>query len=371
MRSQYWLTPSVIGVAGMAYAAFTGLSLKIGDEIQPPGGVVQMKVFLTEPKPISTGKGKLALAQSVATDVENVSLISTAGDAVGAAVVHGTHVQLVCIVPSSSLGQNVDFPILTLTGRVSSTAAIGSSTQLAINPRNLVFLDPMGVPYPEEIKPGTLTIADNISITDVNPGSITVPAGGTIIIQGLNFVPTTTVLIKEANVSSIEYVSSTELHVTVSTAVTMQGREVTVTNPDGTFTTYYSFQRTTPVGKTASVLFRATLPVFANMFWNSASFALPVDSGTTYSGLALQNLQPAPVGVSVSLVAANGGTLGKRLVSLAPNTRLTKKMVELVSTPPPAGSSWLVRSNAPVQMLGLNGDDSTGIVTPILPVTAQ
>jgi hypothetical protein len=93
--------------------------------------------------------------------------------------------------------------------------------------------------------------------------------------------------------------------------------------------------------------------------------------GLLYSGLALQNLQAAPVGVSVSLVAANGSTLGKRSVSLAPNTRLTKKMVELVSTPPPAGSSWLVRSNAPVQMLGLNGDDSTGIVTPILPVSAQ
>ena len=33
---------AAILATGTAYAALTGLSLKIGDEIQPPGGMLQM-----------------------------------------------------------------------------------------------------------------------------------------------------------------------------------------------------------------------------------------------------------------------------------------------------------------------------------------
>ncbi len=325
MRTQYWLLLSFIAAAGITYAGSTPLSLKIDDEIQPPGGVVQMKLFLTEPKPISTGRGRMALAQTLATTVQGVSLLSTKGDAAGAAVVHGTGVQLVCIVPSDSLGQNSDAPLLTITGTVASTAPIGSSTALMINPKNLVLLDSMGVPYTEEIHPGSLTIANNVSITAINPGSATVPAGGTLVIQGLNFTPTTTVQIKEVHVSSVEYVSPTELDVVVRDAVNMQGQGVTVKNPDGTSATYFSFQKTTPVGQTASALLRATIPIFANLFWKTATFSLPVDAGTTYSGLAVQNLQAASAGIAVSLIASDGSTVGKRSFSLMPNTRLTMK----------------------------------------------
>ena len=371
MRSGFLAPAALATAAASAYAAFAGLSLKIGNEIQPPGGTLQMKVFLTEPKPISTGKGRMAISTTAAANIEGVSLFSTSGDAAGAAVVHGTQVQLVCIVPSTVLGSNPDFPLLTITSRVRSDAAIGSSVPLWINPANLVFLDQNGVPYPEEIKAGSLTIANNVSITDVNPGSAAVPAGGTVVIKGLDFTPGTTVQMKEVVISTVEYISPTELHVTVGTPVTMQGQEVTVTNPNGTTAVYYSFQRTTLVGRTASALFRATLPLFANMFWRSAAFVLPADAGTTYSGLAVQNLQPVAAAVRVSLIASDGSTVGKRSFSLVPNSRLVQKVVKLVPTPPPAGSHWIVQANAPVQMLGLNGDDSTGIVSPILPVSAR
>ena len=107
------------------------------------------------------------------------------------------------------------------------------------------------------------------------------------------------------------------------------------------------------------------------MSWTTAAFVLPAGVGTTYSGLAVQNLQPATATVKVSLIAADGSTLGKKVFLLATNSRLLRKMAELVAVPPPAGSYWRVQSSTPVQLLGLNGDDSTGVVTPVLPVSAH
>ncbi|MFN7992800.1 MAG: IPT/TIG domain-containing protein [Bryobacteraceae bacterium] len=371
MQRKFWL-PGILAVtAGTVWAVFAGLSLKIGNEIQPPGGMLQMKVFLTEPKPISTGKGRMAISASTAADVEDVSLYSTAGDAIGAAVVQGTRVQMVCLVPSTVLGSNPDVPLLTITSRIRKNAAIGSSIPLAINPANLVFLNQNGVPYPEEIKSGTLTIANNVSITGVNPGAATVPAGGTVVINGLNFTPTTTVSIKDANVAAVTYVSPTEMDVTLGAALAMLGSEITVTNPDGTSAIFYAFQRTTRVGQSASALFTATLPMFATASWTSATYSLPADGGTTYSGLAFQNLGATTAGVKVSLIAANRTVLGSSNLQLPVNSRIVRKVAELVSIAPPAGSYWLVQSNAPVQILGLTGDDSTGSVSPIVPLSAR
>lgn len=369
MKLQYWLPLTFMAAAGAAQSDI--LSLKIGDEMQPPGGTVQMKLFLTEPKPISTGKGKMALAQTLATDVEGVSLISAGGDAVGAAVIHGTQVRLICIVPSATFGATVDSPILTITGKVSGTASVGASNPLNINPKNLIFLDASGTPYTEEINAGTLTIDNGVSITDISPGGTVVPANGVIVIQGLNFQPNSKVQMKEVHITDVQYVSPTELDVTVRSPLNMQGQGVTVQNPDGTSATYYAFQRTTVASKTGSSLFRATYPVFAGAFWTSASFSLPVDVGTTYSGLAVANLQTGTATVTVSLVSAGGSTLGAKTFLLAPNTRRVQKAAELVAVPPPAGSYWLLQSTIPIQMLGLNGDDSTGLVTPILPFSTM
>lgn len=365
------LPVALIAVTGIAYSAFTGISLRIGDQIQPPGGVVQMQVFLTEPKPISTGRGRLAMQQSLIANIDGVSLISPSGDAAGAAVIGGTSVRLVCSVPSKTLGLVLDFPILTVTGNIRPDAAIGSTMPLSITPSNLVFLDPTGQPYPEEVKAGLLTIANNVSITDVSPGSVAIPAGAEVVIKGLNFTPTTTVKFKEVALNTTTYVSPTEIHVTVGAPVTMYGAEVTVTNPDGTQAVYYSFQRTTALGSSARALFNATLPIYENQFWTSAVYGLPVASGTKYSGITVQNLQSTPTTTTVALVSSAGSVIGSRTFSLPPNRRVTRETAEYVAGVPPAGSYWRVRSSAPIQSLGLVGDDSTGIVSPVVPASAK
>jgi hypothetical protein len=307
----------------------------------------------------------------LASGVDGVSLFSARGDAAGAAVVSGTQVRMICIVPSTVLGSNPDFPLVTLTSNVRADAALGSNIALSIKPSNLVLLDQNGVPYQEEINSGSLTIANNVSITDVNPGAAAVPAGGKVIISGLNFTPATKVRIKEINLSRVTYVSPTEMDVIVAAPVAMQGQEIIAQNQDGTSAVYYSFQRTTLLGHSASDLFNSTLPLFENRFWTSAAFFLPADTPTTYSGLAVQNLQSAAASIRVSLIASNGDPLAKRVLSLATNRRLVRRLTDLISIPPPPGSRWLVQSNLPVQMLGLNGDTIAGTVAPVLPSATQ
>jgi len=60
---------------------FAGVSLKIADEKVPPGGIAQVKLFVTEPRPISTAGGKFALDGFDA--IEGVALMSPGGDAMG------------------------------------------------------------------------------------------------------------------------------------------------------------------------------------------------------------------------------------------------------------------------------------------------
>jgi hypothetical protein len=365
---------ALITVTGAAWAVFAGLSLSIADEIQPPGGVFQMKVSVTEPKPISTGRGRISLLGTVPviSSIDAVNLLSPSGDAAGAAVINGTNMRLTCNVPSKTFGSMLDFPILTITGTVSPSAVPGATTPLSIDPANLVFLDPTGTPYPEEIKAGTLTVANNVSITDVIPGSGPVPAGGAITIKGMNFAPGVDVRIKEVAVSAVNFVSDTELQVVLGAAVpTMQGQEITVTNLHSTSAIYYSFQRTTPIGRSSHPLFAITFPIFEYASWSSAIYFLPAASGTRYAGLAIQNLQSTSANVTVLLVSSTGATVGSKAFTLPPNKRLVRATTEFIATAPPAGSTWRVRSNVPVQSLGLVGDDSTGVVAPVVPAATQ
>ncbi|MEO8660376.1 MAG: IPT/TIG domain-containing protein [Bryobacteraceae bacterium] len=365
---------AMVAVTGAAWAVFAGLSLSIADEIQPPGGVFQMKVSVTEPKPISTGRGRVSLLGTapVISSIDAVNLLSPAGDAAGVAVISGTNIRLTCNVPSKTFGSVLDFPIMTITGTVSPSAVPGATTPLSISPANLVFLDPTGTPYPEEIKSGTLTVANNVSITDVIPGSGAVPAGGAITIKGMNFAPGVDVRIKEVAVNAVNFISDTELQVILGVAVTnMQGQEITVTNSHSTSAMYYSFQRTTTAGRSSHPLFNITFPIFEYASWSSAIYSLPAASGTKYAGLAIQNLQSTSANLTVLLVSSTGTILGSKAFALPPNKRLVRATSEFITTAAPAGSTWRVRSNLPVQSLGLIGDDGTGVVSPVVPSATQ
>src|SRR2546422_3937740 len=100
---------------------------------------------------------------------------------------------------------------------------------------------------------------------------------------------------------------------------------VSVTNPDLTGATYFSYLRATDLGKSARPLLAATEAIFPVQPLSSAVFAAPTSG--TFFGLALQNPEPADSIVSVDLLDA-----GSVVASAGRPTRSDRKSTRLNSS---------------------------------------
>jgi IPT/TIG domain-containing protein len=255
------LAAAILGAAAPALAQPTLVELRFASEDVPPGGVLQAKVEVTEPRPISTGSGGFDLGQF--EEFLGLAANSPAGDAAAAAVIRGSSVRVAMVSPTAGLGMDPDYPILTMTVRVPSTAVPGLRVPLTLA-SGAVFLDPTGAPYPYSFRAGEVTIAAGPSIANVIPGSGLVPAGGVITVEGAGFEPDAELRIGEVTVAAAHFVSSTRLEAALGQAATMHGRRVEVRNRgSNTRTVYFAYQRTTSLGASAHPLFRVVEPAFA------------------------------------------------------------------------------------------------------------
>lgn len=350
--------------AAPAAAQPTLLELRFASEDVPPGGVLQAKLEVTEPKPISTGDG--AFAFGPLQEFLGLAVNSPNGDAAAAAVIGGSSVRVSMISPTAELGMEPDYPILTVTMRAPAAAQLGSRVPLTLMTA-AEFLDPTGLPYPYSFTPGIATIANGVSVANVTPGSALVPAGGIVTVDGSGFAPDTELRINEVSVAETRFVSSTRLMAVLGQAATMHGRRVEVRNP-GTNqrTTYFAFQRTTPLGASADPLFRVVEPAFAQRFFTDAF----VDFGpttTSVPGIALQSIGVAPVLVTLDLLS-RGIRLARVSGALPADTRLVRSVAEIFGVNCAAACAVRLHAAAPVQVMGLSGDIARGLAVPILPI---
>src|SRR5690349_7035882 len=96
--------------------------VRIPSETIPAGGTVQVKFVLTEPRPITTS------GTSLATDgfaINGISLFSPNGESAGFGVVRDGQLYVSAVSPTGSLGTNLDYPFLTVTMSIPSTATPG------------------------------------------------------------------------------------------------------------------------------------------------------------------------------------------------------------------------------------------------------
>src|ERR1700722_6530284 len=98
---------SIFGIAllscGLTFADGGGdqeISIKIPDEMAPPGGMVQMKLMVTEPTPISSGHPRARLNASVFAGVAGIAAFNLSGDVNGVAMLSGQDLR-VDYIPSS------------------------------------------------------------------------------------------------------------------------------------------------------------------------------------------------------------------------------------------------------------------------------
>jgi hypothetical protein len=365
------LAPGAV-FGGAPAAPFVGVNLSVASPTIPPGGLLQMQVFMTEPKPILKGKQgitfKGALRATVASPLgplRDAALFSTGGDVSGVAVVGAAGPQFFFTSPLETFGTSIDTPVITLAYPVLATAVAGESVPLTLDPNNSLWLDPNGKQYPKELKSGVMTVGGTLSISDVVPGAGVIAAGTLISIKGVGFDSSSKVDFGEAKVETQQLISSTLIQVTLRDSVEIRGQRIRIDNNDNQRATYFPYQRTTRIGTSTHALVAASVPLFAQTALTLGYFR-PTLHGTVFSGIALQNLNSTSVTATLGLYSKTGVLLTTQKLALGKNTRISRDLVELFpGFSPVDGTRLKVTSPTGIQILGLLGDDSTGTLLPI------
>lgn len=338
------------------------VTVKVAEQLVPPGGGGQAQVLLTVPKPILTGSTLLDM-DSVAS-IEGVSLFSPQGDVEGAATVTGKRVQIFASSPLASYGTDADYPLATVAFKVAPTAVVGRESLLSIG-ADLSLLTSLGAVGPFELKGGKLTIGGTLSITNVEPGGGLLAAGSVVHIRGTGFTPQTSVSVKHLSAVG-KYVSPTEFQLVLKENSVMDGRKVTMSNPAGRAVTYYSYLRGVPAGESRNPLLAATLPIFSLNSYQEASFAYPSSlPAGKLMGVAFENAGSQAANVMLSLISPDGTSTPVNGFSLAPRYRMVREVAELTGVAFVPGAQLHIQSTQPLAMLGLLGDLDASSVLPV------
>src|SRR5262249_3047850 len=136
----------------------------------PPGGMLQVKVQITEPRPISKGGQKTRFTGKIVSKPVGIELFSPKGDASGTAVWSNDAVQLSLSSSLLDMGQNVDYPVVTIAAPIKTTAQRGQTADLILDPGVARWIGPSGKQYPVLLANGMLVVGGSLSITDIVPG---------------------------------------------------------------------------------------------------------------------------------------------------------------------------------------------------------
>jgi len=363
-----------------------GLSLRIPSEAAPAGSTVQIKIEVTEPKPISTGRGKIR-TRGISV-VQGIVLMNEGQDTYGVAMIDGEELSFSVVSPSGVFGTPADYPILGIAGMVAPGSPSGTSFPLTLDPAGLGFRDPSGTSYPTEIQDGVLTVAPGaVTIGNVEPGSALVPAGGVVRITGANFTSNTRLQFHEIAIAEQRFISSGRIDVVLAEPARMHGMRIRARNEgkggeERSEAEYFSYERTTAIGASADAIFSKTVPLFAPAAYTDATVRLPQRAArksramrpshgagpgaATRAGFALQNLQTTSATVTIELLDSAGHPFAVNTLPVGPDQHLVREIGEVFGIVPPP-SAVRIRSNVPIHILGLTADPSTGTASPLPP----
>jgi hypothetical protein len=331
----------------------------IASETVPPGGVLQVKFRLTEPRPITTTGSSFYLGEA---SINGVSVWSPSGVAGGVAVVQGKYLYVQTIDPTGSLGIGADYPFLTFTTTIPPSAVIGSRSSLAWG-SDAALIGPLG-PFLLTSVPGTLTIGGSVSIHGVYPGGGTWPTGTVIKVLGSGFNSRTRFQtpVKYSSIS----VTANEIDLTLQEQTTLDSQSFQATNADGSSDTYLSYLRGTLIHPPSRSFLTSVEPAFPLKSGAIATIGpLPVFASGQYAALAFQNSTAGPLVVTLQL---SSQPTQSAMVVLPSATRVVDELSALMNgMVPQPGDTLTITATSPVQMLGILIDEHAGTAKPILP----
>lgn len=348
--------------AGCALPQSPSLEVRIVTETVPPGGLVQLKVALTDPHPISSGTMSTAFDSSFFDTISGIALFSPNGDTAAAVVVHGTSLKASFLSKLGAYGSTLDYPIMTIATRMKPGLPRGTHRQVSLDANGSTWQDLLGRNYPYTLKNGTIVVDGNSYISDIVPGGGALPAGYVVKILGGGFTPFTRLFIDGVKLSRVQYAGPAEIDVTLAEAADLTGARVRLQTPGSPLVTYYSYLRPASVGSSTLPLLAATVPVFSRD--TAVTGFLPV-SANGFTAVAFQNSSLAPVSLNLDLLSATGAVTAIAAVTLPPASRYARELSEIFGSAAPAGGGVRFSAGAGIQALGLAGDNAAGIVKPV------
>ncbi|HEV3199687.1 MAG TPA: hypothetical protein VGZ73_17405, partial [Bryobacteraceae bacterium] len=288
-----WLLALAACVSG-AEAANANLALQVSAETAPPGGWAQIKIFLTTPALVSSGRIVMDFDPSVFRALGTAGVFGASGDAYGAATISGLHLDAQFFSPTGGIGRLRGLPVFVISANLASGAQLGKTVTITPDASQSPWKDPGGNVYSVSVTPGSVTVGGSLSIQGAYPGGGLRPAGSVVTLLGTGFSAATTVSI-DGVISSASYSSGQPLlSLTLGAPADLTGKRIVVKNPDGAEVDYYSVLNSmSPITLPANG-FQGVQPLFPAQAW---TVPMAAGFGEFGGGIAIQNPNTLPVEV--------------------------------------------------------------------------
>lgn len=356
------------GLLPIQAGQYKGLWLKVSDEVAPAGGVVQVRVTLTEPKPIIRTRMDLEFDGSIIDEILSVSVFSENGEAAGTALRIGNIIRIEVTSPTGNLGSAERLPLVAVAARLRTDAPPGSTAVFRLRPESTFQEEEDELWEIEDNAPGVVKAGGDLSIDDLWPTGGLIRPGQTIRILGRGFQPSSQIEIEDAPFAMTTVVSATEIRVTANEPFLLDQRRISIVNSEESQTSFIPTLRGRDTAPSAYDLLAATYPLFGPVAASSASIRLPSESDAPghFAGLALQNPGADTVTVHIDAVSCSGVLLGATTITLNRQQRIVRHLDELLPGVRRIGGATLrLESSSPIQFLGLEGNLNAGFVQPI------
>ncbi len=344
------------------------LSLRLSSESVPAGGIIQVKLLLTEPTPVATGKMDFAYDSAVFSDVMGINLIAPGGDVSGTAIVSDGRLSLHFTSPKGTFGSIAGYPIMTMAMKLRPGLLPGTRTTVTMDTNTSVFSALLGVPLAYAIKPGVITISNTVAaIYNVLPGGGKIKAGQPFTIVGANFNAGSKLFVESLARIRIQAWDANSMTVIPDADMLLDGTRLRITNPDKSLIEYYSYLRASSSGKSFNATMGKVVPLFSTKGYTDASFNTPdpVQNPNLVSGLGIENASGVDASVTLTMTNSFGADLGSIQVVVPAYMKFTRTVLDLFGIDPTMVSTVRAQSTSPIRFMGVALDSVANDVFPI------
>ena len=314
--------------------ATTPSTLTISNEIAPPGGWAQIKIYAAKPAAIASGHLVLNLDPTALGAPAMVGLFGTNADATGLATTTGSQLDVQFSSPTGGIGQLAGLPVMVISVPVLGSAAGRTVTVSATSPDASV-----------SVASGSVTVQGTLSVEKIYAGMGVVAAGAIAPVYGSGFTPSTTVSIDGVAIASANFVSASEIDVTLSGLTELVGKLARVMDSGVEFD-YFCFQPNDPVNFPLTTYFGAVVTPVQPLFPLFASTGFSGFSSEVGGVIEVQNPNPTAAAVSLANFNLYGTSLGQTTLSIPAGSWTIVDGADF--------TEFIVTSNLPVRVVPMS-----------------